>query len=62
MSVSTKTLRPQLKEMSSRQKGVMSDLDPVYSHGWRRKKYKILITSHSAWRMGYPKELEMVEI
>ena len=38
MAVVTNTLWPQLKGVSSRQKGVLYDLDTVYSPGRSRKK------------------------
>ena len=38
--VSAKLLRTQLNGTSLRRKGVMSDLEPVYFPGQRRKKYE----------------------
>ena len=57
-----KTLWPQLKAIYSRRKCVLYNLDKVYSPGQRRKKYAIIIMSHSAWRMEYLEELTMLEI
>ena len=47
VAVATKILGPQLKLMSSRQKGVLSELGTVYSPGRRGKKYSIIVMSHS---------------
>ena len=47
MDVSAKTLRPQMNAMSSRRKDMISDLDPGYSPRQRRKKFAIIIMSHS---------------
>ena len=38
MDVAANTVRPQLKEVSLRQDGILSDLDDIYSTEWRRKK------------------------
>ena len=62
MSVTAKTLRPQLNVISSIRKGVLYDLDPVYSPGQRRNKCAIIIMLHSTCRMGYLGELTMLEI
>ena len=35
VAVAANMLQPQLKEISSRQTGVLFDFDPVYSPGWR---------------------------
>ena len=43
VAVAANKLQPQLKVMSSRRKGVLSDLDPVYSPGRRRNNYSIII-------------------
>ena len=38
VAVAAKTLLTQLKAVSSRQNGVLSNLGAVYSPGWSRKK------------------------
>ena len=62
MSVAAKTLRPHLKAVSSRWKGVLYDFYPMNSPMRRRKKYAIIIMSHYAWRKGLPKVLSMLEM
>ena len=52
----------QLNETSSRQNGVLSDLEPVHSTGQNRKKYATIIMSHSAKRMGFPKSVDMIDM
>ena len=44
--VSEETLQSQLKETSLRQKGVLSDFDPVYSPGFSGNKEAMMIISH----------------
>ena len=62
MDFAEKTLWPQLKAIYSRRKCVLYNLDKVYSPGQRRKKYAIIIMSHSAWSMGSPGALATLEI
>ena len=62
MAVDAKTLFPQLKAIYLRQNRVLSDLDPVYSPGRRRKKYSIMIMLHSARRKGQTNALATLEI
>ena len=45
-AVAANTLGTHINVASLRQKGVLYDLDPVYSPGRRRKKYAIMIISH----------------
>ena len=53
-AVSAKMLRPQPKAMSSRQKGVLSDLAPVQSPGRRKRNYVIIIMLHTPLEEGSP--------
>ena len=46
--VAAKMLWSHLKAMYSEQKGALSDLDPVYSPGQRKKKYAIIVMLHYA--------------
>ena len=46
VAVAAKILRPQLKAMSSRRKGVLSNLESVYSTRRRRNNQEIIIMSH----------------
>ena len=62
VTVSVKMLRPQLNTMSSRQKVVMSDLNPVYSPGQRRNNYANIIMSNFAQRTGSPDAVVTFEI
>ena len=62
MDVATKKLRPQMKGMSSRWKGMISNFYLMYYPGRRRNKYTIMIMSHSPWRKGLPEALEMLEM
>ena len=62
MDLATKTLWTHLKAMSSRRKGVIYDLDTLYSPVKRRKKYVIIIMSHPPWRRGFPKALAMIKM
>ena len=52
-----KMLRPHLNTTSSRHKGVLLDLDMVYSTGRKGKKYATIIMSHLAQRTGSPEAL-----
>ena len=56
VAVAEKTLCPHMNAKSSRRKGVMTELYPVYSPGCRIKKYVIMIMAHSDHRNGSPNQ------
>ena len=62
VAVSAKIICTQLNTMSSRQKGVLLELKPVYSPGQRRNNYANIIMSHSAQRTGSPDSVVTLEI
>ena len=62
VAVSENTLWPNLNETSSRWKGLMSELEPAYYSGMRRKKYVTILMTHLDWSKRSHEAATMLEI
>ena len=62
MDVAAKTLRTKLKALSLRRNMFLSDLYPVYSPGWRSKKWAMIIILVNNMRRGSPDAVAILEI
>ena len=60
--VAVNTCRQQLNVMYSSCKDVLSELDMMYSHGWRKKEYVMMIMYHLACKDGTSEYLAMLSI
>ena len=62
MAMAAKVLRTQLNELSLRHKGVLSELDILYSPGRSRKMYTMTTISLYPIRRGSPDVVDILEI